>query len=221
VDEIALQLGAPVRCADGAGGEVADVVIEPGSRRLTHLVVQTEDGQALLVPVELVGPNAPGRREVVLTCTVEELRAHESIREFAYLRFDEFPDADETSAVGIEDTIVLPSYNTGELGGYPGDIDPEVGITYDRIPRGEVELRRSSPVLCAEGEEVGHIDGFLVREGRVTHVVLEHGHLWGTRAVTIPVDAVEKIETDGVTLRLSKAEIGELPTVRSLRLPFS
>jgi hypothetical protein len=43
--------------------------------------------------------------------------------------------------------------------------------------------------------------------------VLERGHLWGRREVTIPIDAVETVETDKVTLRLSKDEVGALPSV--------
>ncbi len=35
-----LDLGSPVRCTDDAFGELADVVIDPETRRVTHLVVQ-------------------------------------------------------------------------------------------------------------------------------------------------------------------------------------
>ena len=49
-----LDLGSPVRCTDEAFGELADVVIDPGTRRVTHLVVQPHqrDEQARLVPVD-------------------------------------------------------------------------------------------------------------------------------------------------------------------------
>jgi hypothetical protein len=43
---------------------------------------------------------------------------------------------------------------------------------------------------------------------------LERGHLWGRREVTIPIGAVAKVETDTVTLRMSREEVGELPSVR-------
>jgi hypothetical protein len=45
-------------------------------------------------------------------------------------------------------------------------------------------------------------------------VLLERGHLWGRREVTIPIGAVAKVETDAVTLSLSKDQVGELPSVR-------
>ena len=47
-----LELGTSVRCTDDTFGELADVVIDPISKRLTHLVVRPrhEDGLARLVP---------------------------------------------------------------------------------------------------------------------------------------------------------------------------
>ena len=50
-----LELGARVDCADGTFGELADVVIDPTTKRVTHLVVQAK-GAAIgrtVVPVEL------------------------------------------------------------------------------------------------------------------------------------------------------------------------
>ena len=50
-----LQLGGPVRCADGPFGDLADVVMDPIRKRVTHLVVEPKGspGLARLVPVEL------------------------------------------------------------------------------------------------------------------------------------------------------------------------
>jgi len=216
--DAALQLGAPVRCAGETVGTLVDVVLDPATRRLTHLVVETNQGPVRAVPFELLTPGSVPR-EVALSCTPEELHALEPIREFAYLRFDEFPAPDADTDVGVEDMQVLPTYDAAEFGGYTGELDSAVGVTYDRIPSGEAELRRSSAVVSSDGHEVGHLDGFLVHDGDVTHVVLERGHLWGTRAVTIPVEAVETIQTDKVTVRLSKDEIGALPSVRR-NFPF-
>jgi sporulation protein YlmC with PRC-barrel domain len=48
-----LELGSAVRCTDAPFGELADVVIDPLSRRVTHLVVQPHrhPAGARLVPV--------------------------------------------------------------------------------------------------------------------------------------------------------------------------
>jgi len=87
-------------------------------------------------------------------------------------------------------------------------------MTYDRIPKGEVEIRRSSRVTSADGHDLGTVEAFLVEEDDITHIVLERGHLWGRRDVTIPIGAVARVETDAVTLGLSKDEVGALPSTR-------
>ena len=61
----------------------------------------------------------------------------------------------------------------------------------------------------ADGHRLGKVDGFLVDDGdAITHFVLERGHLWGRREVTIPINAVAHVFTDAVTLTLTKDEVG-------------
>ena len=92
------------------------------------------------------------------------------------------------------------------------DVDPHVMLSYDRIPLGQVEIRRSSGVTSADEHHLGHVDGFVLDdEQQIAHLVLEHGHLWGRREVVIPVSAVDRVETDEVVLTLSKDEVGALP----------
>lgn len=82
----------------------------------------------------------------------------------------------------------------------------------DRVPGGEVELRRGDHVRATDGD-IGRIRGLLIdREGNgVTHVLLERGHLWGRRQVAIPIAAVEDVAPDGVRIALSKHEVRGLP----------
>jgi sporulation protein YlmC with PRC-barrel domain len=76
-----------------------------------------------------------------------------------------------------------------------------------------VEVRRSSRVLASDGDYIGDVDGFLVADDdHITHFVLERGHLWGRREVTVPISAVESVASDVVKLRLSKDEVGDLPS---------
>jgi hypothetical protein len=41
--------------------------------------------------------------------------------------------------------------------------------------------------------------------------VLQQGHLWGRREVTVPLDAIDRIQADVVFLKLDKAAIERLP----------
>jgi hypothetical protein len=213
-----LELGRTVRGADDVLGELADVVIDPIGKRVTHLVVQPDQrlGPARLVPVDLVEDEAPGEPGIVVRCTAEELGRLPTVQEFAYLRLGEFPVDDPDWDVGVQDVLAMPYYDAAGIGAYPGDLDPNAGIAYDRVPKGEVEIRRTSAVTSADGHHLGHVDGFLVDDEHITHIVLERGHLWGRREVTIPIGAILKVETDSVSVSLSRDEVAALPatTVR-------
>jgi sporulation protein YlmC with PRC-barrel domain len=213
-----LDLGSPVRCTDDAFGELADVVIDPETRRVTHLVVQPHqrDEQARLVPVDRARAGETSDATISLGCTVAEMSEFELVRESAYLRLGEVPVEDPDWDVGIEEPLALPS-STGMdgLGAGAIDVDPHVMLSYDRIPMGEVEIRRASSVTSADGHHLGHVDGFVLDgEQQIAHLVLEHGHLWGRREVVIPASAVARVETDAVVLTLSKDAVGALPSAR-------
>ena len=59
-----LELGAPVRCSDGDLGELTDVVVDPRTDRVTHLVVaaQTGYGLARMVPISSPRPRVARTR---------------------------------------------------------------------------------------------------------------------------------------------------------------
>jgi sporulation protein YlmC with PRC-barrel domain len=210
-----LELGRQVRCTDGPVGELVDVVIDPTKKRLTHLVVRPHelDGRSRLVPIELAERGDEGD-SIALRCTREEVERLPDVNEHAFLRLGELPVDDPDWDVGTEDVLAMPYYESAEFGGY-GAFDSSVAVVYDRVPKGEVEIRRASAVHTADGHHLGQVDGFLVdKDDQITHLVLERGHLWGRREVTIPIGAVAKVETDAVTVRLSKEEVGELPAAR-------
>jgi uncharacterized protein YrrD len=214
---VRLDLGCPVRCTDDAFGELADVVIDPTTRRVTHLVVQPrKTDPARLVPIERARGGEEADGTIVLDGTVAEIGQLEPVREAAYLRLGEFPVEDPDWEVGIEEMLAQPYYQgLDAVGAEPIAYDDHVMWQYDRIPKGDVEIRRASPVTSADRHHLGHVDGFLVdSQDHIGHLVLEHGHLWGKREVVIPIGAVARVETDAVVLTLSKNEVGALESHR-------
>jgi sporulation protein YlmC with PRC-barrel domain len=213
-----LELGTRVDCTDDTFGELADVVIDPTTKRVTHLVVKSQDEPWVerLAPVELAEPGDDGSPTVTLRATVEEVRDLPPVQEVGYLQLGDFPLDDPDWDVGIEEVYALPYYPAYDL--EPGPLD--FSVMYDRIPKGEVEIRRASDVYSGDGHHLGHVDGFLVdRDDQITHLVLERGHLWGRREVTIPIGAVTKVETDDLTLSLIKDQVELLPEVPVQRWP--
>ncbi len=93
----------------------------------------------------------------------------------------------------------------------PIDYDQHVALSYHRVPKGEVEIRRESPVTSSDGHHLGHVVGFVIdHQERIAHLVLEHGHLWGKRQVAIPGSAIERLENDELTLNLSRDQVQAL-----------
>jgi len=86
------------------------------------------------------------------------------------------------------------------------------------IDPAEAELIPGHPVHAIDGE-IGKVRGFIVdpADRRVTHVLLEEGHVWGRkwgrREVAIPVSAVTAID-GGIRLNLTKKQVEDLPPAR-------
>ena len=211
-----LEIGNRVRCSDGVYGKLADIVIDPLEKRVTHLVVEPEQGEAeaRLVPIHLAKGRDEEQREIELECTLDEAQRFESVRRAAYLRLRESRAEDPDWDVGVQDVLAMPYYSGVGVGPWPGELDSHVTVTYDRVPKGEVEVRRASAVISADGDSLGEVDGFVVdADDHITHFVLERGHFWGRKEVTIPIGAVARIETDEVHVALSKDEVDALPAV--------
>lgn len=196
-------IGVEVKCADEVCGRSTYVVINPATEKITHLVVKERafPNQQRLVPIEEVSEATP--QMIRLRCTTEELAAKKFFLEREYI---EMPP------------IEAYAYAPGEMMFWPYVIpDPELidpAIKHENIPEGELAIRRHTPVLATDGS-VGRVDEFLVdpTAGGITHLVLRHGHLWGQRDVTVPVSAIARLEEEAVHLKLSRDDVGKLPSV--------
>jgi sporulation protein YlmC with PRC-barrel domain len=193
-----IPINAEVYCADGLCGRSTYAVLNPITKRITHLVVKGYNfpHTEFLVPVELVIESTP--REIHLDCTRAELT-----------RMDPFI---ETEFVRSE----IPQFTMGPCMMRPYYV-PETQIftlEHEQIPPGELAVHRGAEVKATDGH-VGRVDGFLVdpKSEHITHLVLREGHLWGRKDVTIPVSQIDHIEEDTVYLELDKASIEALPSI--------
>ena len=192
-------IGAEVRCTDGPCGRLSRVVADPVVRVVTHLIVEPRRGQApaRLVPLDLVDSAAD---EIRLNCTSAE--------------FDRLDPAEETRF--IEGGMDVPNYRSTDVVAWPyygyrggrGDL-----VSSDTIPVGEVEVRRGEHVHATDGN-VGQVEGLVIDPDshRVTHVLLQEGHLWGRKDVTIPISAVTRV-ADRIEVSLSRQQVHDLPPV--------
>ncbi len=193
-DETEFAMGAEASCADGPAGKVTRVIIDPAAGTVTHLVIEPKNwlgAAGRLVPLDLVeAATADGIR---LRCTVAEFGGLEP----------------------AEGTEVLDGVAGGlGLGGLYSPMGlpaPVQAIVEDVVPLGEADVSRGEPVHAVDGP-IGRVEGVRVDPGdhRVTHVLLQEGHLWGRREVAIPGSAVTKVE-DGIWLDLTKEQVADLP----------
>ncbi len=190
-------IGTRASCTDGDCGEVRRLIIDPATDTVTHLVIQPGHRQeaARLVPVHLAEATDDGIR---LRCTLAE--------------FDRLDHAAERNLVtGTRPGQIAGGY--GMIAGPSAGVWRQTAIFEDVIPGGEDEVVPGEPVLAVDGE-IGRVQGFLVNpdNDRVTHVLLQEGHLWGRKEVAIPISAVIRVD-EGIRLNLTKEQVGELPPV--------
>jgi hypothetical protein len=207
-----LSIGAVTVGSDGYRGEVRAAVIDPVAATVTHVVVEPEgrSGLARLVPLGLVetetGTDAGAASgQLRLRCTQAEFMsldpAEETLAEFAV-----------GQTVPVQ--LLPPGWRgTGEPVARGGDIlrIPE-RETVDVIPAGEVEEHGGDHVHATDGD-IGQLRAFRIDppSGRVTHVLLGEGHLWGRKEVAIPFDKIIGFD-QGIRLSLSKKQVQDLPS---------
>jgi sporulation protein YlmC with PRC-barrel domain len=219
-DTLQFTIGSDVRCGAKICGQLRRVVIEPIDRVVTHLVVEPEHGRATgrLVPVGQVSSVTADRIE--LGCTVAE--------------FDEIEGAEESHFVpggpggwtyDQGQMLSWPHYATGlHIGTGLGPGGGGLGvmttvppgprmITLDRVPVGEVQVRRGQHVHAVDGT-IGQVKGLVIDrdDHHVTHILLGEGHLWGHKSVAVPIAAVADV-LDGVRINLTKDQVRDLPAI--------
>ena len=198
--EIPLQ--AQVECTDGICGVSLYVLINPVTEHVTHVVVRVNGSHTeYMVPVDQIGETIAGL--IRLRCSKAEL---EKMEEFIKLRF-------------IEQEVPV---HFGGYGGYGmGTTFYWPYVTYtvrvpmgDRqIPAGELAINRGTRVEATDGY-AGRVDELVVGQdgGRITHLVMREGHLWGQKDVIIPVSAIRETRDDTIFLKLDKQQIGAQAT---------
>jgi hypothetical protein len=193
-------LGARASCPDGFCGVVSRTILDPAARTVTHLVIGPRHGTGgRLVPLDLVEAAAG---EIRLRCTLDE--------------FGRLDPAEETE-------LVDGGYGDVGAMGMGGSV-PGMGLGYSTplvvehaVPLGDIEVERHESVHAMDGH-IGQVEGFAVdpADQKVTHVLLEEGHLWGRRQVAIPVSAVASVDA-GIRLNITKQQVEDLPPLGHTR----
>lgn len=191
-----IPLDAQVHCSDGAVGRSTCLIVDPIGEVVTQVVVY-DGGRPIelerVVPIERIAETTPD--SISLDCTRDELR--------------ELPTFDSVGYIPREDDAGTRTF----FWPFARPEAVNLPLEHERVPLGELALRRGADIEATDGH-VGKLGELLVdEEGRITHVVLMEGHLWGRREVAVPVSMIEEAEDDLVRLRVDRKAIEELPSV--------
>ncbi len=193
-----LPLNAEVHCSDGRCGRSTHLIINPTIDQVTHLVVRQKAPPRTqrLVPVSKVANSTPDI--ILLDCNRAEFEQLEPFYHTQFIRA-EIPHFATDPALTMLWPYVVPSKVL-------------VDETLQRVPPGELALRRGTRVRAVDGQ-VGRVDEFVVDPGSgdITHLILKERNLLGRREVCIPVSAIDQIEQATVYLKLDKGEVAALP----------
>jgi sporulation protein YlmC with PRC-barrel domain len=200
-----IPLGVEVFCSDGACGKSTAVIVEPDTEKITHFVVQVE-GSRYLVPIEAIADSAANH--IRLRWSREELAAAAPFEKSV------FAGEDLGAYTGPAITGASIAWPYGAENEYMLQAAAAAYVPVEQIPEGERAIHKGAYVEATDGG-VGQVEEFLIDPGtgRITHLVLRKGHLWGKRDVTIPLDQIERVEDDVVYLKLNKEAVGGLPSV--------
>ncbi len=201
-----IPLKARVECTDGPCGESMAVVVDPVTKKMTHFVVHNEEMPApreRLVPVELVVETT--RQLIRLECSKDEVAG---MAPFFATRYIPKETPDYSGYHGGEATTEWYQPYASTVG-VPYEVVKE-----ELLPEGEQSLHRGARVEASDGY-IGLVGELVVGEtsGQVTHIVLQEGHVWGKREMTLPLAAIDRVEEDTVYLKLDKQAIEGLPVI--------
>ena len=210
--EITLEIGAAAYCSDGFPGELKCLVVDPGTRAVTHLVIEpklahgTAVGLARLVPLGHV------------YATAGEIRLR-----YTGAEFKDLDPAEETLAEfvpGYEVPVqLLPSGEGWRGAGGPvadGEAIPQIREmeTIPLLPGAgggdsEVEEGGADRVRATDGD-VGQFRGLRVNpdDGAVTQVLVKR-HSWGHKELAIPIGQVSGFEA-GIQLTITRHQARDL-----------
>jgi len=197
-----IPLDAQVICTDGKVGTSTAVILDPIKKAVTHVVVKISGEDEREVPLGHVV--SAEHDAITLNCTKADLENMAKFKTFQYVP-------------GTTHNPNLPGgeweapYVTLDYGGDMREVEA--------LPEGELAVHRGDPVKATNGQ-VGVVGELVVDadSGRITHLVLEKGHLFGKEEITVPLDQIDHVAEDGIVhLSIDKSAVKNLPSVKVKR----
>jgi uncharacterized protein YrrD len=184
-----IRIGAHVEASDGRAGDVSRIVVEAGTRRLTHVVVKDSRffGTERLVPIE----------------DVSDATSDKVALRVSHAQFLQLPPYAHT----VEYTPDTPDTFMGQVARRGFDLDQS------GVAENAAAFKGGERVEATDGT-VGKVDEVIVNRetSAITHIVLREGHAWSKHHITIPIEQVDYAARDVVYLKVDKAGMESMAT---------
>ena len=175
-------IGAAATTIDGNRGTVCALVVDPRMRTVTYVAVAPphQHHRARLVPVAMASAEPTG--DVKLA--------------YSYERLSQLDQLEELDVIDIRAPRL---YGAGFWSNSINGVE-QLSVWTDRPPEGEAALRGGTPVHVGD-DTVGHVEGLMTGlDDRITAVLVASGHLWRRRTTAVPVDALTRVDSTGITI---------------------
>jgi uncharacterized membrane protein len=197
-DMTSTPVNASVELTDGKQGDMVAVVVNPLSRKVTHVAVRGPDNPSStprLVPVSLVSRTDSGT--VLLHCTTADLDKLEPFTE---------EQVRQVTVPHSHYAAIDPSFTMGPMPMETYYVTDEV----ERIPEGEIAIRSGTMVEATDGE-AGHVTELVVERGtaEVTHLTL----IRSGKEITLPLSVIKYVTESAVHIKLDRKALDSLPSV--------
>lgn len=198
-----IRMKAAIKCEDAECGHLERVVIDPEHRRVTHLVVHTSGGDRRVIPAAAISEAHYDWIHVRLTCAA--LAAAPAFSEVDF----SLPSAEWSPPGELAHADVLwPSRYAPTL---TQDLSPgPLPVEHVNVPPTEAIVGAGDRVFCSD-HECGRIADMVMDPDtdKALAFVVRRGFLF-KRDVAIPLGWIDRVEDDGVHLKMTAQQVEEL-----------
>jgi len=190
-----MHLNAHVECSDGRVGRLENIILNPKTERVTYLVVRGNDLQnkERLVPERLVKETS-----------------HDTVfLSISKKKFEEMKNFIQEEYIPSNVTLYM-----AEQAGWNTGTPASVFVEHEAVPAGGLIVHKGAKVFATDGH-AGKVDDFLVEKktGRITHLILLEGHLWGKKDISVPITQIDRYEDGNIYLKIDKSDVETLPVI--------
>jgi len=184
-----IPLHSQVRCGETPCGRLLCLIIQPGRRILTDIVVEREEfhEETRLVPRRYI--DTITSETIQLSCSLDEWKKLEPFIAHEYVMID------------------LPNWGIDEWSSvYPQERG--IDVPREEVPAGELPLHRDAHVSTSDGR-VGHLHTVQIdpETGRILGLEAQFGHFWNRERYSATADEIDHIDDDTVFLTVTRHDL--------------